>query len=310
MNRLFAKSLVMVGLVLITYLILWAVPAKSHVVYASILDKHERLDSIAGERLIFTGGSGIALGLDSEMIEDELGMPVVNMGVNAGFGLRYMLDEIRPSLREGDVVVIVPEYEYFYGTSLEGSQNLLWAYQIWGKELLGRFVPSTGQIRNVVQELPFFMQSRFLEILSTGQDPIYNRWAFSERGDFVNHLDFPAQEIWPSSVTQNLAFNPESLTLLDAFNAAADAKGASVFVLPPAVIESFYDYEDNSMQIDLITELIGSKTNVPLLAGPSRYVLPPEMFFDTVYHLNRLGRQARSEMVVEDLARGIATVGK
>ncbi len=310
MARLLTKILMMGVLALITYLILWAVPVKPHVVYASILDKHERLESLTGPRLIFTGGSGIALGLDSELIERELGLSVINMGVNAGFGLRYMLDEIRPQLNEGDVVVIAPEYEYFYGSAMEGSQNLIWAYQIWGAKILGRFVPSQGQLRTIAEEMPYFMQLRFLEMLSTRQDPIYNRWAFNERGDFVNHLSLPPLEIQPGSIAQDRPFNAEVLTLLESFRAEAEAQGANVYLLPPAVIESFYRHEDNRAQIEMVAERVRADTSVSLLAEPEKYVLPAEMFFDTVYHLNDQGRQYRSEMIAVDLEGKIAPLQK
>lgn len=305
MFRLFIKTILMAGLILLTYLFLWIVPVKPHVIYASILDKHERLSSLAGPRLIFTGGSGIALGLDSELIERKLGTPVVNMGVNAGFGLRYMLDEIRPSLSGGDVVIIVPEYEYFYGSALDGSQNLLWAYQIWGTDIFGRFVPSWGQLRNVALEVPFFMQARFLELVSSREDSIYNRWAFTERGDFVNHLTLPAQEIWPTSITQDEAFNVEILVLLEAFRIQAESQGAKVYLLPPAVIESFYEFEDNQGQIELVVERLRQETQLQLLAEPIKYLLPPKMFFDTVYHLNEEGRQLRSLMIADDLVHAL-----
>ena len=202
MKRLTCRALLMGCLIFLTYALLWAVPVKPHVVYASIYDKHERLAAIDSSRLIFVGGSGIALGLDSELVEAETDFAVINMGVNAGFGLRYMLDEVTPMLGSGDVVVIAPEYEYFYGSSVDGSQNLLWALQIRGRDLFRHIGLSRGQFVNVVQELPHFMQARFMELLSSRQDPIYNRWAFNERGDFVKHLELPSVQIWPSSISQ------------------------------------------------------------------------------------------------------------
>src|SRR5262249_12127288 len=55
-----------------------------------------------------------AFGLDSAVIERHTGRRVVNMGLYAGLGVPFMLDEARAGARRGDVVVIALEH-FFYG---------------------------------------------------------------------------------------------------------------------------------------------------------------------------------------------------
>jgi hypothetical protein len=80
---------------------------------ASAIDKVKMLKTVPGPRLILIGGSNLAFGIDSAYLQNRLQMPVINMGVHIAFGLRYMLNQARPYLRSGDIVVIVPEYEHF-----------------------------------------------------------------------------------------------------------------------------------------------------------------------------------------------------
>ena len=47
------------------------------------------------------------------MVQTHFGVQVANMGLHAGLGMNYMLYEIKPYLRQGDVLVVVPEYNQF-----------------------------------------------------------------------------------------------------------------------------------------------------------------------------------------------------
>ena len=55
-------------------------------------DKVERLESIEGEKVVVVGGSSVAFGLDSALMEEELGKPVVNFGLYAAIGSVAMME--------------------------------------------------------------------------------------------------------------------------------------------------------------------------------------------------------------------------
>src|SRR5258708_4717199 len=87
---------------------------------AAMIDKHNRLNSIKGPRLIFVGGSSTAFGMNSEGIQKKMKMPVINMAIIAGLGLDFILNETAAEMREGDIVVLSPEYYL----DVEGSYEL------------------------------------------------------------------------------------------------------------------------------------------------------------------------------------------
>ena len=72
-------------------------------------EKHKRLTSLKEEKIVLIGGSNLAFGLDSEKLQEYVGMPVVNYGLYATIGTKAMLDMSRSHIKEGDVVVICPE---------------------------------------------------------------------------------------------------------------------------------------------------------------------------------------------------------
>ncbi len=294
MTRLVVRIVGLGLFVLVSYVAIWAMPLHADVVYASLLDKHKLLVTTPSPRLIFIGGSGIALGLDSALIEEQIGLPVINMGVNAGFGLHYMLKEVEPMLRQGDIVLVVPEYEHFYGTLLEGDQNLLWALRIRPASIRQT---TWQQLLQLVPEIPSFMQQRVQEILHRQTDPIYNRNAFNEHGDFVNHLQLPAQAISLYAIGDQAEINRNALAELAQFSNTAKARGATVRLVYPAIAESFWHYQRNAAKIEQLHELIQREQIIEEASLPSDFLLPEALFFDTVYHLSESGRRLRSERI-------------
>jgi len=300
MTRIVPKIVAMGLLVLVTYGILWLIPPKPYLVYASVLDKQNRLASLPAPRLIFVGGSAVALGLDSQLIETQLGMPVINMGVNAGFGLRYMVEQVKPWIRAGDIILMIPEYEHFYGELLQGDQNLLWALCIQPSMLR---TLSRQQMFHLLPELPSFAQQRVQEFIRTRADPIYNRNAFNAYGDFVNHLDLPSAALALSAIANGQPFNGEALLLLKEFQHYAQKQGAEAYLIYPAIAESFWNYPENRKAIETLKLTILRQNIVQPLSAPVDAVWPDAMFFDTVYHLSRQGRQLYSEMIAQRLLR-------
>ena len=53
---------------------------------AALVDKVERLKSITEPKIILVGDSNVAFGINSKKIEEELGMPVVNLGLHGALG--------------------------------------------------------------------------------------------------------------------------------------------------------------------------------------------------------------------------------
>jgi len=72
MPRVVAKIADLGLLIVATYSVLWLIQPKPDLVYSSILDKQQRLINIATPRPIFVDGSGVALCLDSKLIETQV----------------------------------------------------------------------------------------------------------------------------------------------------------------------------------------------------------------------------------------------
>ena len=61
---------------------------------------------------------------------------MINYGLHAGIGLKYMIDDISTYARKGDIIVFAPEYEHFYTIAYGESvtSRPLWQLHI-GKKI-------------------------------------------------------------------------------------------------------------------------------------------------------------------------------
>jgi hypothetical protein len=268
---------------------------------AAAIDKEALLARTPSPRLIFVGGSNLAMGLDSERVARETGMNVVNMGVNAGFGLRFMLSEVKPALRAGDVVVLIPEYEQYLG-HLDGGITLIELLSIYPAGV--RYLESPNQIAKTMVEFPAFLQGTITDLPKRfrPRDASYaNRSSYNSYGDITVHLDH-ASPVDVSAMTlfnaDEKIFDDQTIGVIQVFDAFAQRTGARLIIMFPALPEK--QYSENRERLDFVANRL-REAHVPVIGTPKDFVFPVAYFFDTVYHLNRVGRTARTGRVIEFL---------
>ena len=278
----------------------WSARIYSNDYLASLIDKDELLKNLGGPRLIFVGGSNLGFGLDSEYIEGMTHLPVINCGIHAGLGLSFILNNVKTYLKEGDIVVLSTEYEI----TLQGDPQVLSvverAYpksstyaldqQDWRTLVRKACINTQDSLRNL-GKLLFAHKS---------QSSCYFRDKFNRYGDFVGHLGLAPQKFAKGGLS-GIGDHSEIIHALNEFASFAKVRGAKVcFIYPPIAAGSFYAqksaYEDFQNQMT-------NKLNTPILSEPEDFVFTDNLFFDTHYHLNREGRQMRTEKLVRHLLR-------
>ena len=73
--------------------------------------KYSRLYGAEGKKIIFIGGSSLPFGLRCDLIEQELGgeYEIINFGLYATLGTKFMMDVAKDAISEGDIVILAPE---------------------------------------------------------------------------------------------------------------------------------------------------------------------------------------------------------
>jgi len=278
-------------------------PDPANYFQASLL-KTNLLKDTPSPRLIVVGGSNAAFGIDSELLEAALGMPVINVGLHGGMG-EVSYREVGAYLRPNDIVLLLPEY-YMFGDeeALEGNDSILaqWIEYDWSRM---RFV-SFARIPAITLTMAQVKITRVAAFAYEGGDlgrGIYLSENFNSRGDFVGHLQFetpvmtaPFDAYLKSDILYNFGFD-----FFERFNRDALKKGATVYFEFPA------SRDTNCLLtgIEKITRLyrsIQERTTIPVLTPLNQICFPDAYFFDTPYHLNAAGRQAMTERIIKDLS--------
>jgi hypothetical protein len=93
--------------------------------------KAEYAERIGSPKLVVFAGSNARFSHRCETIEQVLALPCVNFGVARGIGLDYLLGDLEPVLRRGDVVYMPLEYEWYTDetiAAMTGPDAALMAY--------------------------------------------------------------------------------------------------------------------------------------------------------------------------------------
>ena len=246
----------------------------------------------------------MAFGLDSAMIAERTGLPVVNCGLHAGLGLQFMLNQAAKYLKAGDIVVLSPEY----GIAPQGEVYTLacattvhpasLAYlSSWSERVRVACVQAQFAFKHVCRGCPTRS--------GAAPDPIYRRSGFNQHGDLVSHLAATGRRkvcSWNSESSGVIVEDDICAAVIAAMNSfavRAREQGAHVYLIHPPLPQSLYKL--NMSAYDAHGEKMHRELQFPVLSSPAEFVLADDTFFDTRSHLNRDGRKLRTELVIAKL---------
>jgi hypothetical protein len=270
-------------------------------------DKLQLLASTPGPRIILIGGSSIGFGIDSKEIKRALGVNVVNLGIHAGLGLRYMTNMVKPYIRKHDTIILVPEYHQFYDGYFEGGEALAQLALMY-PELRG-FIHPKSQYFHLLQSVPGIVQKMLYETRLFSEhfktnDKIYYRHAFNELGDAVSHLDkksgvnISSLRMFPN---KQPVFDPATVSLLNEFSVFCRDKGVRAYFLYPAIPD--LQFEASKGLISDLDTYLKEHLEIPVMCTPEYFVLSPKYFFDTIYHLKKPGIEIRTKKAIAILRK-------
>lgn len=282
-------------------LIVLVSPHDSDNYMAAAVDKLRLLDSVKSPRIILTGGSNTAFSLDSQKISEHFGMPVINMGLNVNLGLRFMLNEVRPALRNGDILLIFPEYDHFSNLSLDGTPRELGTVIKLCPECISG-ISTPLQVYNVIVGISEASESDILRAIKKPEEKsaVYVRHGFNAWGDMVAHLDQPSPSGFAGAISEIKVLSPNpAIQLLNTFDRSLDTAHVRAFLIyPPIPINIYKSQRANFAALD---KLIKADLDFPVIGSPQDFIYAGKYFYDTTYHMNRAGREIHTNHVIDML---------
>ena len=264
---------------------------------------HERNFSLAYYRLkalndsnkiVIIGGSNGAFGINSRLLHEAFNLPVVNTCTHASIGLRMQFETYKDMLREGDIVILTPEYG-------GGKERLYGGYNLL--RILSTHLPEAYRKITLRQWLNIY---QFIGIHNLGSsvhkdigefDDPYSANAINEYGD----LEWEREH--KDSIHYYSLSGVMDGELIDYFKYIHDftkSNGIKLAFLPPTFMRS--NFNICAGQIDSLAYCLEAN-GVPLQSAPSNYSFDDSLYFDTPCHMTPEGAIIRTQTIIEDLHR-------
>lgn len=309
-NNLIKKLILLCMIeVLLGALICYTIPADQEGYIAAIEDKESLLLNSKPPRVIFVGGSNLVFGLDSELVEKKLGLSVINFGLHAGLGLETSLNVVAEYAAQGDIIVIVPEYEYFeMAKIMYGTDDLIADFlEINPANIQYVAVNKWIDLPLVALNIPERKLNRKLNAwLTPAQNQsIYTRSNFNRYGDMIGHLG--EKSLDPNIIPHQVVLQPEtplimnSFDILEKFHQKMIDKGVIVLFDFPSLRKRNFE-DTRSEEFDDVVFFLKTRTTIPILSTPYERCYPDNYFYNTRYHLNDVGREIRTQQMIKSLS--------
>ncbi len=291
-----AAILLAVPLVLLCFAFLLP-PQYDGTYLAGLQDKTELLKNTEGRKIVLIGGSGAAFDIRSDLLEEQLPRySVVNYGLYAGLGTTVMLDLSKPYIREGDLVIFLPEQNeqtlstFFDAESLwQASDGAFPPLPRLGSGENGRMLGAFGRFAAAKARL-FFSGDK------PSGDGVYSRASFNRYGDIAcpgrgqNRMADGYDPATPVSFSPSLP-TEEFVSRVNAFDRSCRKKGASLFFAFCPMNSAAVSEKELAQADDYVSRLT-KRLTCPILGAPEDAVMDAGWFFDTNFHLNEAGQIA------------------
>ena len=266
-------------------------------------DKNTRLETTEGSRIILVGGSNLSFGVDSEPLEKTFNRKVVNTGIHASIGLKYMLENTSQYVKNGDIVIVAAEYSHYFRDYEYVSDELL--RTVFDVNRSNFKLLSNKQILMLIPLMPRYGLGKFKpnEYHGFTHNDVYSVTSFNEYGDVHAHWDLPQRD-FDTGREGATPLNLEVIRNLETFQQQMNDKGALLLVTFPCIHDISYN-NDKKRITELEQQLRDSKLTI--LGNSENYKFPAEMIFDTPFHLTKKGVHLRTQQLIKDLTPYLST---
>lgn len=265
---------------------------------ASLVDKYERLNSINEQKIVFVGGSSLPFGLRSDLIERELEMKVVDLGVYAALGTKAMMEISLSNLNSGDIVILAPElsaqtYSLYFNT------DALWEAANTKREIIDliEYKEKVGMAYNYFDFL--FNKIRISGEAGVGPNELYSRTSFNVYGD----LSYPRKgNIMAGGYDKS---QPITLDILN--DEFLQYVRQYVDYLNKMCVDVYFTFSPtNALSADFTEEeakafedKLAGALNCKVLGSVKAFTYDAQYFYNTNYHLNDRGAILNTKNIIE-----------
>ncbi|MEA5462318.1 hypothetical protein [Leptothoe sp. PORK10 BA2] len=254
--------------------------------------------TIESPKLIVTGGSGAHYTINSEVLAAELGLPVINLGIDGPVGLNLILPSVLPQVKPGDTVLLIPEYLLLEHEQGLGDRSGAFALAT-GQPLAGNLSPQQLAQNVLMLGVPSLraMVKSANDIATLGRVTGYYDDPLTEQGDPTVTKERTGQW-WQMTIKQPAT--PYALERIAAFRQEVEAQGGTLLLALPWI---YGDTSDPATQSNIEATTQALSAIAPLLYDAETLNIQNDsgLFADTHYHLTPEARRLRSQILAQEL---------
>lgn len=275
-----------------------------------VFDAYQKKIAIAEQssknRILIVAGSNALFGINSQKIELFWHRPTINLGVNAGLGLPYILYLAKKTAKPGDIILMPMEYALYLDSGEANSQIIDYAF---ARD------PSYLQQLSTLDYLRFsFAMSpeRWIQGLSRPIDlPVtagtYGAHHLDDRGDQTHSSSNDRNESNKIAVknAKEWSYGARALSekggwdSLLSFSLWANKNHVCLIAIPSVLLYK-NKYATDPIEKNFYASLPRKieSLGIPYIGKPSDFMYPPEWFFDTDHHLQDWARNFHTEKII------------
>lgn len=254
-----------------------------------------------GNKIVFLSGSNMHYGFNSKYASKRTGLPVLNYGVHADFGT-YIFEKVKDILKDGDIVVMPLEYNYYQEDSDSALPSPFAEYIIsYDKEYFNKL--SIMQKMNLV----FYMAQYYV----THPSVIHEKELVSKEykaqlndfGDFIGNIETTknyAKTTKPSEITENIPKKYNKFALYK-FIQYCKKHNIALYTTLPNMYHS-KDYTADEMKAFENIKNFYEEQGVFFVGDiKSGSLYDKNLFHDTNYHTNQKGTKLRTNWFIDNI---------
>jgi len=233
------------------------------------------------KQILLVGGSSLSFSVSAKTLSEALRLPVYNTGYHAGVGYKKTQDYIGGAFKpERDILVYSPEFG---------------------------FIGQNPEYSRVYCALVFVLTVRLAAGAARKPSKFYDSRHFNDFGEITAHLEPEDHRKQFDPVPADLP-TEEELKLFLQHIEGLRGEGFEVHFIPPMVDQrictNWQDMERILQAVNATVNLEGAK-HIEITRG--RVCRPTENFFDTAYHMNEIGRRAKTEAFRQEISSLLKT---
>ncbi|MCQ2771625.1 MAG: hypothetical protein MJ236_07540, partial [Clostridia bacterium] len=260
-------------------------------------------------KIVIIGGSSVPFGVNTDLLGQALGMPVVNFGLYATLGTKLMLDLSKQAINKDDIIVIAPETDPQTYSLFFNSESVWQACDSDFSILKGIAFENTGDMLGGYWK--FLGQKIRYSLLDEHLNPsgVYNQSSFNEFCDISYDRPYNVMPLdYDTSIKIRFDTSIISKEFIDYVNEYVDyatKKGAKVLFSFAPMNEKAIDENTTMEQLEEFTTFIKENFKAELISNPNDYLYRSGYFYDSNFHMNNAGMTLHTRNLANDLAKAL-----